>query len=110
MKLDLNRKSVVEAQRRDAQGNIVPVQVEAPLSEVVTQMLEQGARNFSQALSYKPLIAKLKTGAQDFTDSDFDIIAGILNRRKTSEKIAFAEMVQELNPKFSFEEYEKTKN
>jgi hypothetical protein len=105
--LDLTKKTVVDAQRRNADGSTSPARVEATYADYFLQILEMGSRTFTQAAEIAPLIEKIKTQpVGEYTDDEFDKIYQFSVRFKTSDKIAFAEMFNACNPDISIEEYE----
>jgi hypothetical protein len=106
--LDLTKKMVVDAQRRNADGSTSPARVETTYADFFLQVLEMSSRTFVQAAEVAPLIEKIKTQpVGEYTDDEFGQIYRLSIRFKTSDKIAFAEMFNACNPDTSIEEYEK---
>jgi hypothetical protein len=105
MKLDLTRR--VKAQGfsfNQRTGQRVVSEQEVTFAKIILDATAN-SEGFKEALKLAPIRGKAKStgGVEEFTDDEFNTIIFLFQLRPTDEKLAFIEMVVELNPGFDVE-------
>ncbi len=128
MKLDFNVRVVKSIRRKNENGEQVEQQILIPVgSLVVAGIKRSNTRSFADAVKKENLIKMLNESAAvisiedgkevitkegkpvDLTDKQFDFVLDSIAGEKQEVKGVFSQMVEELNPDFSWEEFEATK-